>query len=127
MTTAELVQGYASGAVSNDALIWKAGMEEWQSPFDIPALALALQARGFARPAVVPAAQKEPQGGAQPAVISSDATDWDEDAATRVADATISFPGRPSRTGADGQSAPFVSPSAPPLPPHANRPRRPIP
>src|ERR1700753_3937164 len=51
MTTAELVQGYASGTVTNEALIWKAGMEEWQSPFDIPALALALQARGFARPA----------------------------------------------------------------------------
>jgi predicted Zn finger-like uncharacterized protein len=110
MTTAELVQGYASGAVSNEALIWKAGMEEWQSPFDIPALALALQARGFARPAVVPSAQKEPQVGEQPAVPSMDAADWDEDAATRVADATISFPGRPSRASIDGQSAAGTEP-----------------
>jgi predicted Zn finger-like uncharacterized protein len=105
MTTAELVQGYASGAVSNEALIWKAGMEEWQSPFDIPALALALQARGFARPAVVPSAQKEPQGSEHPPIPSADAADWDEEAATRVADATISFPGRPSRASVDAQGA----------------------
>jgi predicted Zn finger-like uncharacterized protein len=105
MTTAELVQGYALGAVTDEALIWKAGMEEWQSPFDIPALALALQARGFARPAVVPSARKDPQGDLPPASASTDAADWDEEAATRVADATISFPGRPSRTAPDGSAA----------------------
>ena len=110
MTTAELVQGYALGAVTNEALIWKAGMEEWQSPFDIPALALALQARGFARPAVVPSARKDPQGDLPPASASTDAADWDEEAATRVADATISFPGRPSRTAPDGSAS--ASPGA---------------
>lgn len=110
MTTAELVQGYAIGAVTDEALIWKAGMEEWQSPFDIPALALALQARGFARPAVVPSARKEPQGDLPPASASTDAADWDEEAATRVADATISFPGRPSRTAPDGSA--IASPPA---------------
>jgi hypothetical protein len=101
MTTVELVHGYASGAVSNDALIWKAGMEEWQSPFDIPALALALQARGFARPAVVPSAQREPQGGGTPLPPTSSAADWEgDDAPTRVADSSLRFPGRPQRGGA---------------------------
>jgi hypothetical protein len=104
MTTVELVQGYASGAVSNDALIWKAGMEEWQSPFDIPALALALQARGFARPAMVPSARKEPQGGGTPLPPTASAADWEgDDAPTRVADSSLRFPGRPQR-GADGHA-----------------------
>ncbi|HEX4338678.1 MAG TPA: GYF domain-containing protein [Polyangiaceae bacterium] len=101
MTTVELVQGYASGAVTDEALIWKAGMEEWQSPFDIPALALALQARGFARPAVVPSAQKDPKPSETPPPPHTDAADWEGDEApTRVADATLRFPGRPVRAAA---------------------------
>jgi hypothetical protein len=100
MTTLELVQGYAAGVVSNDALIWKAGMEEWQSPFDVPALALALQARGFARPSVVPSAQKEPPVGGSPLPPTRSAADWEgDDAETRVADGSLRFPGRPQRGG----------------------------
>ncbi|HEX3595918.1 MAG TPA: DUF4339 domain-containing protein [Polyangiaceae bacterium] len=110
MTTVELVQGYAAGTVSNEALIWKAGMEEWQSPFDIPALALALQARGFARPAVVPTAQKEPRPSETPPPPTTDASDWEgDDAPTRVADATLRFPGRPIRPGAEPQKPDAVN------------------
>ena len=104
MTTVELVQGYAAGAVSNEALIWKAGMEEWQSPFDIPALALALLARGFARPPNVPTARKEPPPSLTPPPPTTDAADWEgEEEATRVADTTLRFPGRPVRGAAESR------------------------
>jgi predicted Zn finger-like uncharacterized protein len=47
MSTAELVEAYAQGAVHDETLVWKEGMESWQPPFDVPIIALALQARGF--------------------------------------------------------------------------------
>jgi predicted Zn finger-like uncharacterized protein len=119
LTTAELVQGYETGRVTNAALVWKAGMEEWQSPFDIPALALALQARGFGRPAVVPTAKKESAHGDPLPIPAMNAEDWDEEAATKVVDNSIRFPGRPSRP-AEERSAPALPsppPPSPPLPP----------
>jgi hypothetical protein len=123
MTTAELVHGYASGAVTNDALIWKAGMEEWQSPFDIPALALALQARGFSRPAVVPTALKEPKGDGPLPIPNSSAEDWEgDDAATRVADTSLRFPGRPLRAAEAPEGGPGSNSVARPNPSSLARP-----
>lgn len=47
MSTAELVDAYARGAVNDETLVWKEGMDHWQPPFDVPVIALALQARGL--------------------------------------------------------------------------------
>jgi len=65
MSTAEAVALFAAGTINEETYIWKEGMPDWQMPFEIPDIAAALRARGFAagqspvRPASSPYAARE--------------------------------------------------------------------
>ncbi|HVY48658.1 MAG TPA: hypothetical protein VHB21_22375, partial [Minicystis sp.] len=61
----------------------------------------------FARPAVVPSARKEPPVAAGAAAApTTSAADWEgDDAPTRVADASLRFPGRPQRGATEAREA----------------------
>jgi predicted Zn finger-like uncharacterized protein len=89
MTTAEIVDECARGTLGAGVLIWKAGMERWQPPREVPAVALALASRESVAPrsndVAKPPPSKAPLG---------QASDWDSDEATRVVDSSLKFPGR---------------------------------
>ena len=61
MSTRQVVELYAIGAISSETFVWKPGMETWKTPFTIPAIAAALARRGFKR-ATEPTAQRELRG-----------------------------------------------------------------
>jgi predicted Zn finger-like uncharacterized protein len=50
MSTRQLVELYAIGAISAETFVWKPGMETWKTPFTIPSIATALDQRGFKLP-----------------------------------------------------------------------------
>lgn len=126
MTTSEVAEAYARGEIVDATLVWKQGMTGWQAPFEIPAIALALRAKGLekgrgpkgAAPASPATSAKDTSGGVTPA--------WDdENEATRVVDGALAFPGRPAPAA---RAAPVVkppvparpAPPAPPAPPAAS-------
>lgn len=85
MTTSELVEAYAIGALGRHALVWKQGMVEWAAPFDVPAIALALRSRGFEptdsnRPGASDSLPPPPMLGER----SDPSNQWDDDEATQV-------------------------------------------
>ncbi|MBN2194391.1 MAG: zinc-ribbon domain-containing protein [Polyangiaceae bacterium] len=47
MSSRQLVELYALGTIHSRTLVWQFGSEDWRTPFDFPALAAALHARGF--------------------------------------------------------------------------------
>ncbi len=47
LTTAALLDRYASNAVEPGSLVWRDGMDNWLPPYDVPELAQALAARGL--------------------------------------------------------------------------------
>lgn len=47
MDTHEVVALYGSGTIDEDTFIWKDGMDDWATPFEIPKIARALEARGL--------------------------------------------------------------------------------
>jgi hypothetical protein len=85
MVTSEVVEAYATGTITDTTLVWKQGMQRWQPPFEIPAIALALLSRGLEPKPRVPdqRAKTEP-----PPPNASTASDWDDEA-TRVFDASV--------------------------------------
>ena len=55
-TVSEIVALYALGKLDEDSLVWKDGMADWLSPFDVPEIAAAFRKAGVARrPATVAA------------------------------------------------------------------------
>jgi hypothetical protein len=58
MATNEVVELFAAGTINAETFIWKEGMDDWQMPFDIPVIAMALNARGFG-PGRAPAQPRE--------------------------------------------------------------------
>ncbi len=54
MSTRQLVELFAIGTVTANTFIWKDGMDNWRTPFQIPELADALKRRGFTPPADAP-------------------------------------------------------------------------
>ncbi len=47
MDTPEVVALYAAGTIDEETFIWKDGMDDWATPFEIPKIARALAARGL--------------------------------------------------------------------------------
>jgi len=45
----QIVDMYSSGKIDDEALVWKDGMPDWLSPFEVPELAAAFRAKGVAR------------------------------------------------------------------------------
>lgn len=101
MTTTEIAEAWAKNEIGAGALVWKAGMSGWESPAQIPAIALALKA-------------KEPK---KESAVAPEST-WDDDESTRVVDGALAFPGRP---------APIPQRPPPPAPPPARPPAAPTP
>jgi len=48
-TTSSVVELYASGKIDDETLVWKDGMADWLSPFDVPEIAVAMKAKGVSR------------------------------------------------------------------------------
>ena len=54
-TVAQIVEMYSAGKIDDEALVWKDGMADWLSPFDVPELAAAFRAKNVAPRAAAPA------------------------------------------------------------------------
>src|SRR5207245_919620 len=107
----EVVEAYAAGTITDATLVWKQGMQKWQPPFDIPAIALALLARGLEPKPKVTDQRAKTEPPPPFFAAPSSASDW-EDEATRVFDAAVVAedmiaPKAPAR------AAPASAPSAP--------------
>jgi predicted Zn finger-like uncharacterized protein len=139
MTTAEIVDGYASGVVSDHTLVWKQGMDGWRQPFEIPAVALGLTARGLVRNAGwrEPGKASLPPSRPPPNSIDALATAWDDDGddeATQIHGALPfvqrmmmpSAPPAPSRPLAPPAPSRPVAPPAPSRPVAPPAPPRPV-
>ncbi|HEY4104353.1 MAG TPA: zinc-ribbon domain-containing protein [Polyangiaceae bacterium] len=101
-TTSELVELYDSRKIDDETLIWKDGMSDWLSPFDVPEVAAAMKQRGVARRApsfALPAATDD-----EPTVVGRSPFD-DE---TVVSSAPSEAEKQPQKSPA----APVVSPAA---------------
>ena len=59
MSTEQVTAAYADGEVDQETFIWKDGMDDWLTPFEIPAIAAALEARGLSAGAGADAADEE--------------------------------------------------------------------
>ena len=55
-TVSQIVEMYSAGKIDDEALVWKDGMADWLSPFDVPELAAAFRAKNVAPRAGGPAA-----------------------------------------------------------------------
>ncbi|HYP86990.1 MAG TPA: GYF domain-containing protein [Polyangiaceae bacterium] len=53
-TVAQIVELYSAGKIDEEALVWKDGMADWLSPFDVPELAAAFRAKNLAPRAAGP-------------------------------------------------------------------------
>src|SRR5689334_3540164 len=48
MTLAQIVDAYAAGTIDAETFIWREGMDDWLTPYEIPVIELALRQRGLA-------------------------------------------------------------------------------
>ncbi|MBX3181977.1 MAG: zinc-ribbon domain-containing protein [Polyangiaceae bacterium] len=63
MNTTEVVQAFHQGNISDETFIWKEGMDDWLTPFEIPEIAAELRRRGL-RPSGGAAPHEAPKPGA---------------------------------------------------------------
>ena len=116
-TTSGVVALYAAGKIDDEALVWKDGMADWLSPFDVPEIAAALKQRGVTRrvpsfalragddePTVVRRSPLEDEG-----VVSSAPSEPIKPAATPARQSTPEI--EPAATPAR-QSTPEIKPAA---------------
>src|SRR5437762_102037 len=47
-TISRIVEMYSAGKIDDETLVWKDGMADWLSPFDVPELAAAIRAKNVA-------------------------------------------------------------------------------
>ena len=88
-STNRIVALYASGTIDAETFLWREGMAEWQTAFEIPEIAAALEARGLSHRVIEPGVESMP----------SRIPTYDDDEATHI--------GRPNTLGA--QTAPVAS------------------
>ena len=126
MSTAELVEAYARNQVTDETLVWKEGMDSWQPPFDVPVIALALQARGLSPSSDAPVAPLGSLGLESARPPPPAASPPAADAAARRAESFRStHPATPSsRAPKPSKVPPAVSPRA--QPPRRGVPRPPV-
>ena len=55
-TVSQIVDMYSGGMIDDEALVWKDGMPDWLSPFEVPEIASACLKRGVTRRALAPVA-----------------------------------------------------------------------
>ncbi|MDQ2647078.1 MAG: zinc-ribbon domain-containing protein, partial [Myxococcota bacterium] len=56
----EIVAWYSAGVIDADTFVWKDGMAEWQTPFEIPEIAQALEQQGLERRVLEPGIDNAP-------------------------------------------------------------------
>jgi hypothetical protein len=61
MTLAEIVEAYAAGIIDAETFIWREGMDDWLTPYEIPAIEMALRQRGLAPRTSTPPEPPEPE------------------------------------------------------------------
>ena len=59
-STDRIVSLYAAGTIDAETFLWKEGMDEWQTAFEIPEIATALDARGLSHRVVEPGVESVP-------------------------------------------------------------------
>lgn len=105
-TTSSVVDLYASGKIDDETLIWKDGMPDWLSPFDVPEVAAAMKAKGVSRRAPSFALANESGDDEATTVARSP---FDDDAVVSSA-AAAPEPVKPA--AAIRQSTPEIKPAA---------------
>jgi predicted Zn finger-like uncharacterized protein len=86
-STDRVVALYASGTIDAETFLWREGMAEWQTAFEIPEIAAALEARGLSHRVIEPGVESVP----------SRIPTYDDDEATHI--------GRPNTLGAQTATA----------------------
>ena len=110
-TVSEIVDMYDAGKIDDEALVWKDGMPDWLSPFDVPELAAALRAKGVARrttgsPGFAAVAEDEAT-----LIVRSPMEELQKELAAAAASASAAVP--PSPTPAAGTPPPAVADEKP--------------
>jgi predicted Zn finger-like uncharacterized protein len=112
-TTAEVVALYASGKIDEETLVWKDGMDDWLSPFDVPEIAAALKDRGVARRA--PAFALPSNSDDEATVVAQ--SPFDDETVVSSAPSEIAAAATPAKAAAlpavaaSRQSTPEIKPS----------------
>ncbi|HEX2672475.1 MAG TPA: zinc-ribbon domain-containing protein, partial [Polyangiaceae bacterium] len=98
-TIARIVELYSAGKIDDETLVWKDGMADWLSPFDVPELAAAFRAKNVAPRAQAPAV---------PAFMPAE-----EDDATLVVKSPLDDPEVAAAIAASAPSAPPTAATGP--------------
>ena len=112
-STSGVVDLYAAGKIDDETLVWKDGMDDWLSPFDVPEIAVVLKQRGVARRApsfALPAASDD-----EPTVVGRSPFDDDTVVSSAPAEVEKSAPAKSPispAVAASRQSAAEIKPSA---------------
>lgn len=81
---AQIVRLYRSGRLTPEALVWREGMPNWSSPWDVPEIADAFRRMGIARPAPASSPAQSSYGAEsapeeEPTHVAGGASDSDEE------------------------------------------------
>jgi predicted Zn finger-like uncharacterized protein len=88
----EIVAWYSASVIDADTFIWKDGMAEWQTPFEIAEIAQALEQQGLERRVLEPGIESAP--GSVPTYDDEEATHIGRPLGSPVTAGTWTEPGR---------------------------------
>ena len=91
-STDEIVAWYSASVIDADTFIWKDGMAEWQTAFEIPEIARALEQQGLERRVIEPGIESAP--GSVPTYDDEEATHSGRPLGGAAAAGTWTEPGR---------------------------------
>jgi predicted Zn finger-like uncharacterized protein len=113
MTEAEILAGWRDGRVTDDAYVWREGMEEWLPILESPELGAAIRALGDAKPAPA-AAKNENQDflGLTPSASSASEAAATQELAASTTSAQRATGSSPSASDANRPSVPSPKPKA---------------
>jgi hypothetical protein len=114
-TVSEIVAMYGSAKIDEETLVWKDGMPDWLSPFDVPEIAAAFRKHGIARRTASLPLSSPPDD--EPTRVARSPLDDNVDLATGPKlELELDFPLDPVKPAvALRQSAPEIKPAATPL------------
>lgn len=107
-TISQIVELYSAGKIDDEALVWKDGMPDWLSPFDVPELAAAFRAKNVAPRAAAPVPAAAPAAAPAPAFAAVA-----EDEATLVVRSPLDDPEVAAAIAAAGVSVKPAAAAAP--------------
>jgi len=113
-TTSAVVDLYANHKIDDDTLVWKDGMADWLSPFDVPEIAAAMKAKGVNRRAAGFPFVSE-GGDDEATVIARSPFDDDQVVSSAAASEPAKVAPEKAPAAAIRQSTPEIKPAASPL------------